>query len=223
LPASEGFVAPKRRAGYDRRAISLKKSSRMKILFALIAAGLLLGCNNNPTDAGEKASARSRPKPAASARPATPTQIVNGDFEQTAGDGSIPGWSQTQHAGPKSYDMRIDPEGAYQGKGSFHMTRTREQVYGALTQDLDLSAYAGKTVELSAMLKTRGVGPGGWMIMLNAPGLAKNSAQMTGDTDWQRQSISARLPANARHVVVGATLNDAGEGWMDDLQLKVVD
>ena len=198
----------------------------MKILSVLTVAALLIGCGDNSADA-TKAKTAGAPHaaartPAAHGASTVPTQIVNGDFEQTAEDGSIPGWSQTQHAGPTSYEMRVEADGAYQGK-SFHMRRTQEQVYGSLTQALNLSAYAGKTVELSAMLKTRDVGKLGWKIFLSAPGAAQRSPGLTGTTDWQRQSVSARLPADAHHVIVGVTLNDAGEGWMDNIELKVLD
>lgn len=195
----------------------------MKAPVILLLAGLLAACNSSQ-DSGKPRAAAPHPATAGQA-PKTSTQIVNGDFEQTAADGSVPGWNQLQHAGPKSYEMRIDSEGAYQGHGSFHMTRTKEQVYGSLVQNLDLSAYAGKTVQLSAMLKTRDVGSKGWMLYLSAslPGKTQFSPPMTGTSDWQPQSVTLALPTDAHHITAGVFLKDAGDGWMDNVELKVID
>jgi len=187
----------------------------MKVLIALICVAALAACNHNSTDAGKTdASAAGQTIP-----------ISNGDFEQTAAGGTIPGWNELQHAGEKSYEMRIESDGAFNGHGSFHMTRTHEQVYGSLSQDVNVSRFAGKTVELSAMLKSRDVGKKGWRLMLNgnAPGSLKYSPALTGTTDWQRQSVSLRLAPQVRTLTLGATLLDAGEGWLDDVELKVID
>lgn len=191
----------------------------MKGIPVLLCAAALCACSNS-ADPGKPAG---RPVAAASAKGAS--RIVNGDFEQTAENGGIPGWDQLQHAGPKSYEMRVDAEGAYQGHGSFHMTRTHEQFYGSLVQSLDLSQYAGKTVQLSAMSKTRDVGPKGWMLYLSAnqPGKAQFSQPMSGTSDWQPQSVRLTLPADAHHVTAGVFLKDAGDGWIDNVELKVLD
>lgn len=195
----------------------------MKAFPVLLCAAMLAACNSS-ADSGKPAAAAAR-RPVAPASSKSASQIVNGDFEQTAGNGSIPGWDQLQHAGPKSYEMRIDAEGPYQGHGSFHITRTHEQIYGSLVQSLDLSKYAGKTVQLSAMFKTRDVGPKGWMLYLsaNAPGKTQFSQPMSGTNDWQPQSVTLALPADARRVTVGAFLKDAGDAWMDNVELKVID
>jgi hypothetical protein len=209
---------------YRRAAIIFRpiRKLRMKAFLVVLLAGLLAACNSADHPGKPGATAR---HPAAAQAPKASSQIVNGDFEQTAGDGSIPGWDQLQHAGPKSYEMRIDPDGAYQGHGSFHMTRTHEQIYGSLVQSLDLSAYAGKTVQLSAMLKTRDVGPKGWMLYLSAsqPGKTQFSPPMTGTNDWQPQSVNLTLPSDAHHITAGVFLKDAGDGWMDNVELKVID
>ena len=201
----------------------------MKRLLILGILCLLSGCNDTSADSATPAiGAVPRPgaagSPAATA-PAGAAQVVNGDFEQTASDGSIPGWDQVQHAGEKSYEMRIDADGAYAGHGSFHMIRTKPQVYGSLTQNLDLRAYAGKTLELSAMLKSHDVGPDGWKLMVNGnlAGTLQYSPGLTGSTDWQRQSVTLKLPPNARRVTIGVTLLDAGEGWADNIEAKVLD
>jgi hypothetical protein len=131
----------------------------------------------------------------------------------------------SQHAGPRSYEMRVDPADPYAGHASFHMTRTQPQVYGSLTQSLDAAAFAGKTVELSAMLKTHGVGPRGWGLFVSAdvPGAMERSPGLTGDNGWTKETVRLNVPGNARNVTVGVSLRDAGDGWMDNVELKVVD
>lgn len=201
----------------------------MKHVMAL-ATLLLAACGNSGTPAPKPAAqtpvavaAKPESAPAASLPGGT---LVNPDFEQPAAlAGDIPGWNQLQHAGPRSYAMTVDSEDAYAGHGSFHMRRTHANFYGSLTQVLDAKNYAGKTVELSAMLKAHGVGPGGWKLFLNAqlPGSLKYSNGLTGDADWKRDAVRLEVPAHATQLIVGVTLLDGGEGWMDDVALKVVD
>jgi len=186
---------------------------------SMIAALLLVACGSgNPP-----MTTATEPKPALQASGPSGA-LVNPDFEQTGGDNGTPGWIHTQHAGPPSYSMTTDSAGAYAGHGSFHMKRTLPQVYGSLQQTLDARPYAGKTLELSAMLKTQGVGAEGWKLYITAqlPGAMAYSTGLTGDTGWQRDAVRLRIPENAHQLIVGVTLLDAGEGWMDDVELKTV-
>ncbi len=193
---------------------------------SILTAVLLAACSNGgPTTPTAGMVPVVAPVQAVTPRDVPGSVLVNPDFEQTAGDGSIPGWVMSQHAGPVSYAMRIDPVDAYAGHGSFHMTRTQPQIFGSLIQSLDARPYAGKTVELSAMLKSRGVGAGGWKLFINAnvPGTLNYSRGLTGDRPWQNESVRLNVPAGARQLTVGVTLLDAGDGWMDDVELKTVD
>ncbi|MBS0557961.1 MAG: hypothetical protein JSR27_11160 [Proteobacteria bacterium] len=191
----------------------------------ILAAALLAACGNNalPT---QKPAIKADDAGARQTRSAPPGSVLaNPDFEQTATDGSIPGWNQIQHAGPPAYAMSIDADGAYAGHGSFHMVRTKPEEYGTLQQALDVKPFAGKTIELSAMLKSRAVGRQGWKLFINADmkGAFKYSSGLTGDTDWKRDAVSLAIPAQATRLTVGVTLLDAGEGWMDNVELKTVD
>jgi hypothetical protein len=191
--------------------------------FSILATMLLAACGHGGPQ--EQAPA---PAPAL-ARPAAPVTssaaLANADFEQTGTDDDVPGWVKTQHAGPPSYRMWIDPDAPYAGHGSFHMTRTLPQVFGSLTQALDAHAFAGKTVEFSARIRTRGTGPGGWKLFIDAdmPGTLVYSQGLTGDSAWKSESVRLKIPALARQLTVGVILLDAGDGWMDDAELKIVD
>ena len=161
------------------------------------------------------------PGPAAAA-PGNITTLVNGDFEQVAADGSIPGWVMLQHAGPPSYETVIESQGAYAGHGSLRMTRTQEQVYGTLSQDVAITGTAGETFELSAMVKTKDVGPEGWKLMISGDRVHELSPPATGDTDWHPVSVRVTLPALTNSLTVGVTLLDKGSGWVDQVQLKAI-
>jgi hypothetical protein len=180
----------------------LRGKSLVKNLIAIVGAIALAACAGN-TDSTSAIA------------------LVNGGFEQTASDGSIPGWTMLQHVGPPSYEMVIEAEGAYVGHGSFRMTRTHEQVYGSLTQDVAVDKAAG-VVELSAMLKTRDVGPEGWKLMIQTAQASEFSTKLTGSSEWQRVTVRATLPPGTTSITIGVTLLDSGTGWMDDVALKTI-
>jgi hypothetical protein len=181
----------------------------MKNLGVVLAVLMLAACGKS-ADSGR------------SADPGRTIAIVNPGFEQTASDGSIPGWITVQHAGPPSYDMAVEAEGAEAGHGSFRMTRTLEQVYGSIKQDVDVGKLAGEWIELSAMVKTKDVGPAGWKLMILGVGTGVFSPAITGTSHWQRAKVRVQLPKGVATISVGATLLDAGSGWLDDVQLSVV-
>ena len=164
-----------------------------------------------------------QPGAAATTSPAASTiAVANGDFEQRASDGSIPGWTLMRHAGQQVYEIAVEPSAAYRGSGGFRITRTREQIYGSLVQDVELPAGIAGMVELSAMMKSADVGPDGWKLMVIAADVPEYSAALVGSNDWQRVSVRAKLPANAHTIRVGATLLDSGTGWLDDVELRAV-
>ena len=150
--------------------------------------------------------------------------IANGDFEQPASGDDIPGWLLTQHAGVKGYTATLDRDGAAQGQASLRFTRIAPQVYGEVMQRLNLARYGGKTIELSAMLKCADVGPKGWKLFIsgNVPGTLAYSPGVKETTGWQRQAVQLKLPPQIGDVAIGATLLDGGTGWVDDVQLRVV-
>lgn len=201
---------------------------------SIVAALLLVACGKNePPPAAPAAPPVAKAPVAAPLRAATkaeplqamPGALVNGDFEQAGVGGEIPGWSSSQHAGPTAFTMRVDAQGAYAGSGSLHVTRTQPSVYGSIAQTLDAKAFAGKTVELTAMLKTQNVGPKGWQLYINAglPGTMRVADALSGDTPWQRVTVQVKVPPGARYLTVGATLRDAGDAWLDDVVLKTLD
>ena len=181
-------------------------NSTVRILLIAIAAVLIAACSRQT---GEGVA----------------LPVVNGDFEQASADGSIPGWWVSQHAGPTSYTVSLDNEMPGQGKRSVKITRTQPQVYGSITQDLPLKGYAGKTVRVTARMKSEGVGPRGWCLFLSAHSLRTNiyGPPLTGTTPWKEVSAEVKIAPGVDLITFGASLRDGGTGWLDDVHVYVID
>jgi hypothetical protein len=151
--------------------------------------------------------------------------VANPGFEQSADGEDIPGWQFSQHAGPKSFAIGLDGSEPAEGKFSLRMTRTQPQVYGSVTQTLPLKGYVGKTVRVSAKMKSDGVGEKGWKLFMAARGqrTVVYSDAVTGTTPWKDVSVEVKITPEVDQLLVGATLLDAGTGWIDDVQVHVVD
>ena len=153
--------------------------------------------------------------------------LTNPDFEAKPGaDGTIEGWSTSQHAGPTSYKLGVDRSVHATGAASFRIERIREQVYGMISQTVPISAHAGHTIELSAQMKTADVGPEGWQLMLTLTGVPnpRHSAEpLTGTQSFRKVTIRTQVPPGAQELEIAAILHDRGTGWLDDVHLRVVD
>ena len=180
-------------------------------ILALAAALPLGACGGGAAPGGSAATAAGGGEPVA---------VENGDFETTDPYGAVPGWMTLQHAGVPSYEMKIEPEAAHAGANGFRMTRTHEQVYGTLAQDVQFPKPLSGTVELSAWLKTKDVGPEGWALLVIAGGPPEYSQRLTGTGDWQHVSVRAALKPNSTSVRIGISLMDGGTGWADQVELR---
>jgi hypothetical protein len=169
--------------------------------------------------AGVASSARA----ASTGKGAVTIKVANAGFEEPGGADKIPGWILSQHVGPKSFVMDLDQTAPFAGHASFRMQRTRQQIYGAIAQQIPVAGYAGKTLEFSAKVKTAAVGAEGWVLTIDVPGERVSSAPATGTSAWHTVTIRARLPDAARTATIGAMLLDDGTAWLDDVRVRVVD
>jgi hypothetical protein len=161
--------------------------------------------------------------PAVPAKKPNTIAVANPGFEDAgAAADSVPGWTLSQHAGVRAYEMTLDQAAPYAGKASFRMKRTAPQIYGSITQEIAVGKYAGKTLELSAMARTEGVGPEGWVLVADLPGERKTAA-MTGTAGWRALRVRIEVPVGVQKLSIGAMLLDAGTGWLDDVKLRVVE
>ena len=183
----------------------------MKNFCAAIVAIVLAACANPEADG--------RPP----AKEIAAIALKNADFEQPGGLNNVPGWTLSQHAGPPSFEMGLDGEKPFAGHASFRIRRTHPQIYGSITQQVDVAAYAGKTVEFSAMTRTAGVGPDGWVLFLDVPGERVSAKPATGTRDWFGVKLRKVLPAGTRTVTVGGLLFDDGTAWLDNVTVHILE
>ena len=161
--------------------------------------------------------------------------LVNPGFESMRpGEGGSPeGWVAIQHAGEESYDFALDSGQKKSGTQSMRIKRYGPEPYGTITQVLPGAPLAGKTVRLSAWIRTQDVPPGrrtgAGLVLMALRGssflahefMQKRRAQ--GTTDWTRYSIELALPPGTNRLEAGATLEGGGTMWVDDFELEVVE
>lgn len=194
-------------------------NSRYLPYLCLLVAVALVACS-------DREAATAQPKSA---------QIVleNPSFETPAADHGIPGWNLSQHAGDPAYDMTVDTSVVAVGKQSFCITQTAPEAYGMIEQHVAAPPeLIGKTMRLTAKLKTSDVGAEGWsLLLLLADGsdyvlTGYASHPVVGSTDWQIVEVIGKVPPNTTRFTVGARLADSGNGgsaWLDDVQLRVME
>ncbi len=210
-----------------------------KVVWAIaIAAPLFLAaCSEEPEATTDKPSVEpidppTTETPAAASQYQVPENAValivpNADFEAPFTD--VGGWRQQQHVGEPAYTMDLDAEAATSGQQSFRMTRIAPQVYGWLNQKIDLKDAAGKTLVIRADMKSSGVGPSGWVMVVNFLGATNRilkqvrSDKVTGDTDWHEVVISHPVPKATAVINLGPMLLDEGTGWVDNVEVFLVD
>ncbi len=154
--------------------------------------------------------------------------LKNADFEQPIVGNRIPGWSRTQHAGIRAYEISNDVASFAHGKQSIRMRRTVEQVYGLILQQLQTVAVSAKEIELTASLKTAGVGEQGWVMLLNFMNHntvieQHRATPVVGDSDWSEVTLRKIAPPSTTAIEVGFMLLDGGTGWVDHVRLRAVD
>lgn len=153
--------------------------------------------------------------------------IKNAGFEEPMIGIRIPGWSRTQHAGVRAYEIARDSDTFSEGKHSIRMERTTEQAYGLISQHVTMPDLGGQMIEFSASLKTREVGELGWIMVMTFKqhsGILSQvrSEPVTGDTDWTEVVLKAQAPAATTTIDFGFMLSDGGTGWADNARLRLV-
>ena len=86
--------------------------------------------------------------------------------------------------------------------------------------------YEGKTITLSAYIKTENVREGyAGLWMRIDPQIAFDNMYdrgISGSTDWQKYEISLDLnPSKTQQIIIGGLLSGRGKMWIDGIQLRV--
>ncbi|MFO1304220.1 MAG: hypothetical protein U1F54_10835 [Burkholderiales bacterium] len=217
-------------------------------LFAVV----LTGCASSPapvTAPSAPVKPAEAPKPAAAASPAAPaapaqaasaaaepgarsphgTTVINPGFESMVPgrrNNDPEGWFSHQHAGTLSYRFTLDTTNPRSGARSLRIENIGPEPYGAITQTIDGKPYRGKTVRLSAWLRTQDTENAALTLaaMSNGIPLANNfmsEKPVKGTTGWTRYTITLPVAPGAEFVEVGAMIQGKGSLWFDDVEVEV--
>jgi hypothetical protein len=151
--------------------------------------------------------------------------LNNPSFEQS--DQYHIGWGFSQHAGDPAYAVSIDTTDSTDGKNSYRIERKLIQAWGMINQWLPLDNASGKSIKLTAMVKSENLGPDGFDLNLvfrkaNRKVIGNIGTEaITGTNNWQRIEVSGIVPADTAHLQVTAVLNDAGTAWLDDIRVSI--
>lgn len=166
---------------------------------------------------------------------AAPVPLANPGFEsKEPGEGGFPrGWAAFQHAGEESYDFVLDSGQKKSGEQSLRIRNIGREPYGTIAQVLPAGPFTGRTVRLSAWMRTEGIperrGRGAGLVLLALRGStylaheAMKTSRVHGTTDWKLYTIELALPPAATRLEIGATLEGGGTLWVDDFELEVVE
>lgn len=152
--------------------------------------------------------------------------LANPGFE--ASSNKHPSWTYSHHAGVNAYRVAVDVDNAAEGQHSLRMERTAPQVYGLVEQRLRLPLPLSEPMRLryAAQLRTDGVGPEGWVLVVNFLSDRRaildqaRATPVSGTTPWRRVEIDHVAPVGTRFLAIGVMLLDDGVAWIDDVQVK---
>ena len=149
------------------------------------------------------------------------------------------GYYTAQYSGESSPDaFSVDTATYYLGYKSLKLSNTEEGVLDtAYRQIISSPDFAGKSITLSAYVKTSGVSPtdsakssgaGFFVSFYDSDGAWISDVYcdnaITGTNDWQRISETFSAPENTASVKVGfALLSSTGEAWFDCAQVECSD
>lgn len=105
------------------------------------------------------------------------------------------------------------------------------EAFASLARSTDATPYRGKTIVLSARLRSDNVpnGPNGVWVRTDGPdgkmlGFAASYAHsLTGTTEWSSRMAALDVDESAQSIVYGAMLSSDGTLWVDGLGLKALD
>jgi hypothetical protein len=152
-------------------------------------------------------------------------QVPSGGSVATEGAGIPRGQNASEYAA--EVDRKVTHGG--QAAMSLRSIVAKPETFRAVTQFVKADAYRGKRVRLAGYLKTRAVaefsglwlrvdGPNGMLSLDNM-----DRRPVKGTTDWTLHEVVLDVPESAVRLAFGSLLRGAGQVWLDDLTLDVVD
>lgn len=102
------------------------------------------------------------------------------------------------------------------------------QPFGAVGQRFKADDYRGKSVRMSAYVRTEDAGWAALWLRVDGQmtvGLRfdnMDNRPIRGTTDWQKYEITLDVPEEGSRIFLGALLAGGGKMWVDDFQFDVV-
>jgi hypothetical protein len=132
---------------------------------------------------------------------------------------------------PDSYDIGVDPSLTYKNRSCVTIkAKSEPSEFAALAQKIKAEAYQGKRLQFSAALRSENLENRAALFMriggANGKMLAFDNMRnrfITGTHDWEHHSIVLDVADDAENIVFGFLSSLAGQAWMADVQLDVVD
>lgn len=131
---------------------------------------------------------------------------------------------------PKNYQIGVDRTDVHGGLPSAYLTSLAKGTgFGTLMQSINAANYAGKRIRLRGWVKSQDVGDwaGLWMrVDKGQKTVAFDNMQnrgIKGTQLWNSYDIVLDVPTDATSIHFGILLSGAGEVWLNDLSLEVVD
>ena len=139
------------------------------------------------------------------------------------------GWSLAGD-NPTNYRTGVDRAHMHGGLPSAYLASLAEgHGFGTLMQAISAANYTGKRVRLRGWVNSRDVGEwaGLWMrVDKGKETVAFDNMQdrrITGAQPWSTYDVVLDVPADATGISFGILLAGAGEVWLNDVSLDVVD
>jgi hypothetical protein len=126
------------------------------------------------------------------------------------------------------FELSLDQRVVHGGRASAHLKALVPQPREtALLQFIAADAYRGKRVRISGWIKTEGVQMAavGARVETNDAGqmFAYGRDEVRGNHDWTRREVVLDVDPRSQRIALGAGVWGAGEVWLDDFTVEVVD
>jgi hypothetical protein len=133
---------------------------------------------------------------------------------------------------PGSYEIGPDQTSEFNGQNILTIKSTKSKIkgFGNIMNTIKPDLYLGKTVKMTAYVKSKNVKSwaGLWMRVdyYNAAVLAFDNMRtrgIKGTNDWTKYEVVLFVPLESTSISYGVLLDETGQIWFKDLKLEIVD
>ncbi|MFP3904189.1 MAG: hypothetical protein ACLFWB_08130 [Armatimonadota bacterium] len=158
--------------------------------------------------------------------------VGNGGFERSGVEDMPEGWMTRNWLGHPDVTGRRSGDARF-GRHSLELKSEQSAIlFGAYSQPLDVSAWAGKKLLLSVYYRTKGY-PGADIAVMtfpedftenewDTPALSHCDRRIENSNGWKRFSTTVDLLPNAHHAIVLVRITGAGQLWVDGVSLRAL-